>query len=58
MDFLGIGVIIGRYKKIFNEGGWVLVINISLWVKKIFDLFGLNKIIGIYDMYEEVLSFL
>ena len=56
MDSSGIGVIIGRYKKISNEGGRVSVINISSRVKKIFDLSGLNKIIGIYDTYEEALS--
>ena len=56
MDSSGIGVIIGRYKKISNEGGRVSVINISSRVKQIFDLSGLNKIIGIYDTYEEALS--
>ncbi|HSQ90522.1 anti-sigma F factor antagonist [Romboutsia sp.] len=56
MDSSGIGVIIGRYKKISNEGGKVSVVNVNARVKKIFDLSGMNKIIGIYDTYEEVVS--
>ncbi|WP_024620850.1 anti-sigma F factor antagonist [Metaclostridioides mangenotii] len=56
MDSSGIGVIIGRYKKISNEGGKVSVININDRVKKIFDLSGLNKIISIYETYEEAVS--
>lgn len=56
MDSSGIGVIIGRYKKISNDGGKVSVVNVNARVKKVFDLSGMNKIIGIYDTYEEVVS--
>lgn len=56
MDSSGIGVIIGRYKKISGDGGKVFVINISPRVKKIFDLSGMNKIIGICETYEEAVS--
>ncbi|CEH35695.1 anti-sigma F factor antagonist [Romboutsia lituseburensis] len=56
MDSSGIGVIIGRYKKVSNEGGKVSVVNVNARVKKIFNLSGMNKIIGIYDTYEEVVS--
>lgn len=56
MDSSGIGVIIGRYKKISIENGKVSVININDRVKKIFDLSGLNKIINIYETYEEAVS--
>lgn len=56
MDSSGIGVIIGRYKKISSENGKVSVINTSSRVKKIFDLSGMNKIIGTYDTYEEAIS--
>ena len=54
MDSSGIGVIIGRYKKISSEGGRVSVVNVNERVKKIFNLSGMNKIINIYDTYEEV----
>ena len=56
MDSSGIGVIIGRYKKISNDGGKVSVINVNPRVKKIFDLSGMNKIVSIYDTHEEVIS--
>ena len=56
MDSSGIGVIIGRYKKISGEGGSVSVVNVNDRVKKIFNLSGMNKIINIYDTYEEVAS--
>ena len=56
MDSSGIGVIIGRYKKISSEGGKVSVVNVNDRVKKIFNLSGMNKIINIYDTYEEVAS--
>lgn len=52
MDSSGIGVVIGRYKKISSEGGKVAVINLNSRVKKIFDLSGMNKIIEIQDTYE------
>ena len=56
MDSSGIGVIIGRYKKSSSEGGKVSVVNVNDRVKKIFNLSGMNKIINIYDTYEEVAS--
>ena len=56
MDSSGIGVIIGRYKKIANDGGKVSVINVNARVKKIFDLSGMNKIISIYDTHEQAIS--
>lgn len=56
MDSSGIGVIIGRYKKISSEGGRVTVVNANDRIKKIFNLSGMNKIIGVYDTYEEVVS--
>lgn len=56
MDSSGIGVIIGRYKKISSEKGTVSVININSRVKKVFDLSGMNKIIKVCSTYEEALS--
>jgi stage II sporulation protein AA (anti-sigma F factor antagonist) len=56
MDSSGIGVIIGRYKKISSENGKVSVVNATDRVRKIFELSGMNKIINIYDTYEEAVS--
>ncbi len=56
MDSSGIGIIIGRYKKISSDGGKVHVINVNERVKKIFDLSGMNKIISIHSNNYESLS--
>ena len=56
MDSSGIGVIIGRYKKISNDGGKVMIINANDRIKKIFNLSGMNKIIDVCDTYEEIAS--
>ena len=56
MDSYGIGVIIGRYKKIVNHGGRVSVINMSSRVKKLFNLSGMSKIINIYDTFEDAIN--
>lgn len=56
MDSSGIGVIIGRYKKIVNHGGKVAVINMNDRVKKVFNLSGMSKIIDIYDTFEDAIN--
>lgn len=56
MDSSGIGVVIGRYKRVSSEGGKVAVININPRVKKIFDLSGMSKIIEIHNTYEDALG--
>lgn len=56
MDSSGIGVIIGRYKKIVNHGGKVAVINMNNRVKKLFNLSGMGKIIEIYDTFEDAIN--
>ncbi|MFI3210986.1 MAG: anti-sigma factor antagonist [Peptostreptococcaceae bacterium] len=49
MDSSGIGVIIGRYKKIASEGGKVSIIGANERVRKIFELSGMTNIINICD---------
>ena len=56
MDSSGIGVIIGRYKKIVSHGGRVSVINMNSRVKKLFNLSGMSKIINIYDTFEDAIN--
>ena len=56
MDSSGIGVIIGRYKKIVNHGGRVSVINMKSRVKKLFNLSGMSKIISVYDTFEDAIN--
>ncbi len=56
IDSSGLGVILGRYKKIFTLGGKVLVTNIQPQVLKIFELSGLLKIITLYHSEAEALE--
>lgn len=56
MDSSGIGVVIGRYKKIIQYGGKVVVIGLSPKIKKVFDIAGLFKIIDEYDDLSKAVS--
>ena len=56
MDSSGIGVIMGRYKKIKPLGGSVGVINVGKNVEKILLFSGLNKIIKYFESIDEVFN--
>ncbi len=56
MDSSGIGVIMGRYKKVIFIGGSVFVTGISKNIDRIFKLSGLYKIINKYGKVEEALN--
>lgn len=49
MDSSGIGVIMGRYKRIFMLGGEVCAVHTSERIKKILTMSGVTKIIQIYE---------
>jgi len=56
MDSAGIGVIMGRYKKVIFIGGKTAVANVNGTVDRIFRLSGLYKIIEKYDTVEIALT--
>ncbi|MBP1756982.1 MAG: hypothetical protein H6Q59_3380 [Firmicutes bacterium] len=56
MDSAGIGVIMGRYRKVIFIGGKTAVANVNSAVDRIFRLSGLYKIIEKYDTVETALS--
>ena len=56
IDSSGLGVILGRYKKINAAGGKVLVAHIQPQVIQIFELSGLLKIIKFYNTEAEALE--
>ncbi len=56
MDSSGIGVVIGRYKKMTVKNGIVCVTNVKSSVKRIFELSGMHKIISLYDKVEDALN--
>ena len=47
IDSSGLGVILGRYKKIANVHGNVSVINMNTRVERVFNLSGMGKIIKV-----------
>lgn len=49
MDSSGIGVIIGRFKKVVNKGGITAMVNIKPQIKRVYEICGLNKIIPAYE---------
>ncbi len=49
MDSSGIGVIMGRYRKISCFGGRVFVIHADRQMQRIFKLSGLNKIVEVLE---------
>ena len=49
MDSSGIGVIMGRYKKIRTLGGRVLAVHVNERMRRVFRLSGLHKIIEIVE---------
>ena len=52
MDSAGIGVIMGRYKKVIFIGGKTAVTSVNSAVDRVFKLSGLYKIIDKYDSVE------
>lgn len=54
MDSSGIGVIMGRYKKVKPLGGMVYVMNTNKSVEKILLFSGLNKIVKHIENVEEI----
>ncbi|HHV11231.1 MAG TPA: anti-sigma F factor antagonist [Clostridiales bacterium] len=58
MDSAGIGVIMGRYRKVIFIGGKIAVSNVNSAVDRIFRLSGLYKIIEKYDTVEKALQIL
>ncbi len=49
MDSSGIGIIVGRYKKISIFGGKVFAINADRQIKRILQLSGLHKMVEIME---------
>lgn len=56
MDSSGIGVIIGRYRRIAEFGGKLLIVNLKPQIRKVFELGGLFKIIKEYKNIDEAVA--
>jgi stage II sporulation protein AA (anti-sigma F factor antagonist) len=56
IDSSGLGVILGRYKRISMLGGTLLVANVQPQVEKILELAGLSNIVRVYKSETEALE--
>ena len=56
MDSSGIGIIIGRHKKISAKNGQVFIVNLNKTIKKVIELSGITKIVKIHSDLTEVLN--
>lgn len=56
MDSSGIGVVIGRYKKLSSKAGKIAVTNVNEPIKRVFELSGMFKIVNLYDSVEEAVN--
>lgn len=56
MDSSGIGIIIGRHKKISAKNGQVFLVNLNNTIKKVIELSGINKIVKVHGNLTEVLK--
>lgn len=56
MDSSGLGVILGRYKRISQLGGKMSLCAVNESLRKIFELSGIHKILPIYDTETRALA--
>lgn len=56
MDSSGLGVILGRYKRINERGGTLAVCSLHPSIRKLFELSGMFKIITAYKREEDALG--
>ncbi|MCK9443096.1 MAG: anti-sigma F factor antagonist [Tissierellaceae bacterium] len=56
MDSSGIGLVMGRYKNILENGGKIVMVNDNEYVEKILKVSGLLKIINVYPTIEKAME--
>lgn len=56
MDSSGIGVIIGRYKKIMMREGNVAIATVNNRIQRVFQLSGIFKIIKVYETIDDAVK--
>lgn len=56
MDSSGIGVVIGRYKRISMKKGELCIANVQESVRRVFELSGMFKIIKLYKSVQEAVE--
>lgn len=56
IDSSGLGVIIGRYKKIKQKGGGMYIVGAQPVVEKILILSGINKLVPLFKSEQEIMK--
>lgn len=56
MDSSGLGVILGRYKRVMESRGSMKVCNVSDSIQKLMDMSGLFKILDLYEQEQQAIS--
>lgn len=56
IDSSGLGVILGRYKRVIKEGRVIAICGAQPQVQRILELSGIMKIIGVYTTESDALS--
>ncbi len=57
MDSSGIGMVLGRYRKMGEKSGHLAIVNCSKTIRNILNLAGVFSIIDYFDTKEEALNF-
>lgn len=58
MDSSGIGLIMGRYKKVIDQKGKIAIVSSNFYIDRILNMSGLLKIIKVFSNIEEALEYL
>ena len=56
IDSSGLGAILGRYKRLSEQGGRISAIKVSQPIKRVLELSGLLKVIKIYDNCQQAIN--
>jgi stage II sporulation protein AA (anti-sigma F factor antagonist) len=56
MDSSGLGVVLGRYKKVAAIGGRMAIIHVAPQVKRVLDVAGVNKLMDYFRSEQQALA--
>ncbi len=56
MDSSGIGLITGRFRKVYDKGGKVYVVNVNEGINKLLTMSGIYRIINKKDSKEDIIK--
>lgn len=54
IDSSGLGVLLGRYKKIYSKGNKIYIKDVQPQVKRILELSGITRLINVTDLHRSV----